>query len=370
LSALMSGGLARAERSETEPRLQVSRLSGTIEVETPGRKESVAGQNLPFLRSGSIVRVRSGAATFRSDARAAVRAGQGDAFHFTAVPSADGGAARVAAVETDPRSLEVAVGGEKFMLLSKGASVLLTPSAPGEVTVKSEAGDVAIVAGGPAWGGKPGAAAHPMRAGETLIVAVGGDPGPDEGPRLNPAGLSVSRKNATTFTAASDGTTETAAAASEDSARRAIADWPEPSRLAAEAMIAKYGPPNGSDDERLSWNDSGVWRRTIVTRHPRTVGGVLEQSVGYAVPRAKIDDLTRMDLALDVNASADEITSTSASEESNFLAVNLADEVLRGVRTPEGARDFYRKTMRLAEAGKTSPYMQGVQFKPWGVTEP
>lgn len=127
LALLVTLGGARAgaqtAQADLEPQLQISRFSGKIEIETPGRKESVSGQRLPYIRSGSIVRVLSGTAEFQSDLHAIVRAGKGDAFHFAASKPESGrrGSMSVMAVETEPKTLEVAVGAEKFRLKRGGA---------------------------------------------------------------------------------------------------------------------------------------------------------------------------------------------------------------------------------------------------------
>ena len=69
-------------------------------------------------------------------------------------------------------------------------------------------------------------------------------------------------------------------------------------------------------------------------------------------------------IGLTVNPSGDELTVKGESEAKNLLAMNLADEVIQGKKTPEEALEFYRKTVELSAAGKTSPYMEGLQFRP------
>jgi hypothetical protein len=50
----------------------------------------------------------------------------------------------------------------------------------------------------------------------------------------------------------------------------------------------------------------------------------------------------------------------------NFLALNIADEIIRGRRDVRGAIAFYRRTLDLAAAGKTSPYMTRLLFRTQG----
>lgn len=365
LALLVTCGGVRAEtgRAESEPQLQVRQFSGKIEVETPGRKESVSGQKLPYIRSGSIVRVLSGTAEFVSDLRATVTAAKGDAFHYAARKAEGGkrGAMSIMAVETDPKMLEVVVGGEKFQL-KRGGRVTLSPNGPDEVTVVSDRGEAKIAARSTPERGVIRPSARMMRPGESIIVTAPADER-YEGPAMSLAGVSVLRRNDTTFTAEGEGRPE-ARTSSVEAARNAIAGWPSGSRGVAEAMIEKYGAPDMADAGTLRWNDNGSWKRTTVYRTPVEGADVLEQTIGYAVPQDKREDLAKLDLMLRVARDGTELSSTSESEETNFLAVNLADEVVREKRTPEDAREFYLTTVKLSQAGKSSPYMQGLMFRP------
>jgi hypothetical protein len=365
LLAALAGGRAGAEtmRGDAEPRLQISLLSGKIEVETPGRKESIPGQKLPYIRSGSIVRVLSGTAEFQSDLRATVSAGKGDAFHYAAHKPEGGhrGSMTIMAVETDPKTLEVAVGGEKFQL-KRGVRLALSANGPDEVTVVSDRGEAKVAARATAKEGVIRPAARAMREGESLIVSAPED-ARFEGPAMSLADVSVSRMNDTTFAAQGEGRPETRQAGAQE-ARRAVADWPSGSRSVAEAMIEKYGAPSLAEAGRLTWKDNGSWKRTTVYRNPVEGGEVLEQTLGYAVPQDKRADLAKLDIMLRVDREDGELSATSESEETNFLAMNLADEVIREKRTPEDAREFYLSTVKLSRAGKSSPYMQGLMFQP------
>ncbi|MDD5303915.1 MAG: hypothetical protein PHS14_12515 [Elusimicrobia bacterium] len=366
LLVTLAGARAGAEtvKTDVEPRLQISRFSGKIEVETPNRKESVPGQKLPYIRSGSIVRVVSGTAEFQSDLHAIVRAGKGDAFHYTAAKPESGrrGSMSITAIETEPKALEVAVGGEKFQL-KKGGRLTVAAADPGEVNVQSERGDVKIAAGSTAKDGTVRASAHTMSAGESLIIPVREAAG-FEGAAMSLAGVSVVRKNDTTFTASGEGRPESASQASVDEARSAVAQWPSGSKMVAEAMIEKYGPPSKVDAVKMSWNDNGAWKKTTVYRIPSAGQDVLEQTIGYDVPSNKRADLSKLDLALKVNPADKEMSVTSESEETNFLAMNLADEVIQEKRSPEDAREFYLTTVKLSQSGKSSPYTRSLLFRP------
>ncbi|MDD5304250.1 MAG: hypothetical protein PHS14_14210, partial [Elusimicrobia bacterium] len=137
-----------AAPAASAPRLQLSRLSGSIEVELEKRIDAAPSRALPFLHSGSIVRVRSGSAAFDSDYHVTVRASEGDAFQFLAVQpeGSRSGSIRLSAVEREPKSLEVSVGDHKFRL-RKGAAISITSAWPGEMTVRSEGRGVSLAPG-------------------------------------------------------------------------------------------------------------------------------------------------------------------------------------------------------------------------------
>lgn len=144
--------------------------------------------------------------------------------------------------------------------------------------------------------------------------------------------------------------------------------WPAYSYRLARQMIAKYGQPAEATDHSLVWRDNGPWGRTTVYRiapgEPLLwkKRGRLEQSVAYRVPKHRLDALARFDPELAADATEGRITARSDDEGDNFLAVNLADEVLRGHRTPREARSFRLNAVRLREAGKASPYFDRLLF--------
>lgn len=149
-----------------------------------------------------------------------------------------------------------------------------------------------------------------------------------------------------------------------------ILQWPTFSYRVARYMIAKYGQPAVSSDVRLVWNENGPWKKTVLYRVPpggSMLGegtGRLEQTVAYAVPEDRIAELSRFDKRIGVDAKAGALTAVSDAESDNFLAINLADEVVRGRRTAREASDFRRQMLRLQDSGKSSPYLEKLLFAP------
>lgn len=148
--------------------------------------------------------------------------------------------------------------------------------------------------------------------------------------------------------------------------------WPTFSFRLARLMIAKYGQPADASDHQLVWRDNGPWKTTIVYRVPqkeRALGrsrGRLEQSVAYAVPADRLDELARFDEEIEADAKEGRLTARSDDESDNLLALNLADEILKGRRTLKDAVDFRRKATRLRDTGKSSPYLERLLFVPAG----
>lgn len=151
-------------------------------------------------------------------------------------------------------------------------------------------------------------------------------------------------------------------------AERVISSWPDLARSAARNMMAKYGKPDEVGEDALVWYGNGPWKKSIVHRRAwphysyMKDKDYLENTIGYAVPNDKLEDLTRFDKKLDVDQASAELSSRSDSEAMNYLALNLADEIVKGKRTVDEAREFAKKSARLMAAGKSSPYLNGFQF--------
>jgi hypothetical protein len=148
-----------------------------------------------------------------------------------------------------------------------------------------------------------------------------------------------------------------------------IADWSGPSRAAAAALIAQFGAPDEVDVGNLLWRDKPPFKRVAVWNQvageaPEPEGDFIEQAVAYRVPPEKLDALSAFSAELLVAPDGRELAARASSRESAFLELNLADEIVRGGKTPDEARLLYLRTMQLKAAGKTSPLTQGLTFPP------
>lgn len=161
---------------------------------------------------------------------------------------------------------------------------------------------------------------------------------------------------------------ETAVAAENPEA--IVGNWPPRSRALARLLLLKYGRPEIYDGDLLLWDEDGPWEEIEIrpTAPAGVPGGnpgeVLKQTIFYEVPAGKLDALQRFDPRLEYDPETGLLTSFAENERLNDLALNLADEIVAGKRTPDDARSFYLRTARLAESGKSSPYMEGLLFRP------
>jgi hypothetical protein len=147
-------------------------------------------------------------------------------------------------------------------------------------------------------------------------------------------------------------------------ARQTIAAWPQSSRLLADVMLERYGAPDADTPEWLAWYDRSPWKRVVV--HCLPSESPLEQAVYYRVPEAAEDALRVFGNGLSFSVADRELSAKSDGEELNFLAINLAHDVIEGRSTAVEAQEMFAKTARQAASGKTSRYMDRLLFAPGG----
>jgi hypothetical protein len=147
-----------------------------------------------------------------------------------------------------------------------------------------------------------------------------------------------------------------------------IIAWPTYSYRLSRMMIAKYGQPSEAREKSLVWRDNGPWKLTVVYMKDPTGRtfkrglGRLEQSAAYRVPADKLDALARFDKEIEADVESGRLIARSDSESENFLALNLADEVIRGKRAPKEASELRENISKLQRSGKSSPYTDGLLF--------
>jgi hypothetical protein len=152
-------------------------------------------------------------------------------------------------------------------------------------------------------------------------------------------------------------------------ARDVIDSWPEDSREAAKLVIDARGEPQEVTDSLLIWRDAKPWKRLIASkafyRHdfPAPHIDAVESVLDYHVPVEVFSALAEFDGSVVVERTAGEISARCHDEQANYLAVNLANDIVTGKRDVEGARNYYAREFLDYRRGKPTPYMNGLRFE-------
>jgi hypothetical protein len=158
-------------------------------------------------------------------------------------------------------------------------------------------------------------------------------------------------------------------AADPSQAEQIIQDWPDTAKKAAQEMIEKYGTPEEATKSLLIWRDNGPWKRTIVYREevdhdfPMPHKDVLEQVVNYEVPPDKFDELAHYDGSVIVERTKGEISARCDKEGANFLALNLANDIVQGQKSVQEARQAYGEAIKQMMDGNPPEMTQKLTFE-------
>ncbi len=147
---------------------------------------------------------------------------------------------------------------------------------------------------------------------------------------------------------------------------RIIAGWKAKPQEVARTVITKYGMPNEATQMRLVWHNNGPWKRTelvneeIPHHFPKPHPDMLKQTISYQVPPDKFDELAEYDGSVIAERTKGEIAARCDKEGANFLALNLAHDIVTGKRSAKEARKFYAEAVLEM---KHPEYMQGFIFQ-------
>ena len=151
-----------------------------------------------------------------------------------------------------------------------------------------------------------------------------------------------------------------------------VGQWRAPSQELARQLLVKYGQPDEATPMRLVWHNKAPWKRmelvnfAIPHRFPAPHEDLLTQVIDYAVPADRADELLVYNGSLLIDRTRGELASRADSEAVNFLAINLANEILRGARTPEEARLVHAQAVQQAQHPQ---YKYGLLFPTARVTQ-
>jgi hypothetical protein len=93
---------------------------------------------------------------------------------------------------------------------------------------------------------------------------------------------------------------------------------------------------------------------------------MVECYIEFHVPPWKVSDLVRFDGSIVVYRTLGEISVRGQDEETNFLALNLAYDIIAGKRSVDDARKYYAQEFLNYQRKAPTPYMKGLKFEPKG----
>jgi hypothetical protein len=149
-----------------------------------------------------------------------------------------------------------------------------------------------------------------------------------------------------------------------------IKAWPEEAREAAQLVIDAYGEPHEATGSLLVWYGVGAWKRIVASkafyRHdfPAPHTDSVESVIDYRVPPEMATPLAAYDGSVVVERTAGEISARCHDEQANFLALNLAHDIVTGSRSVAEARAHYAKEFLDFRRGRPTPYMEKLHFTP------
>jgi hypothetical protein len=149
-----------------------------------------------------------------------------------------------------------------------------------------------------------------------------------------------------------------------------IQDWPEESREAAQLVVDAYGDPQEATPSQLVWHEPGPWKRIVATRaffehrFPAPHDDSVESVIDYRVPVDKFTALAVFDGSVVAERTAGELSARCHDEQANFLALNLAHDIVTGAKSVQVARDYYAKEFADYRRKKPTPYMEQLRFSP------
>jgi hypothetical protein len=152
--------------------------------------------------------------------------------------------------------------------------------------------------------------------------------------------------------------------------QKALAGWPDSTRRLAAQLHTKYGAPAETTARQVTWLNNGQWVRTTLykegAQHNFAAAHrlILEQVALYKVPADKLGALAEFNRTLVPNLARGELGSFSDSEELNFLAINVADDVIKGERTAEEARIYFAQIVRAKMIKEPERELQKLEFTP------
>ena len=155
----------------------------------------------------------------------------------------------------------------------------------------------------------------------------------------------------------------------QDTVEAIIKDWPKEPRESARRLLDYYGQPTEFSPSRLIWyNTRDGWKRTVLSREetphdfPAQHTDFLEQFIDYKVPVEMYSLLAEYDGSVIAERTKGEISARCGGTSMNFVAINLAHDIISGKLSVAEAREEYTRLYQAYKKGEKPPYTQGFQF--------
>jgi hypothetical protein len=153
---------------------------------------------------------------------------------------------------------------------------------------------------------------------------------------------------------------------------RIVEDWPKESQEAAQLVIDARGEPDEASPTQLTWlgERAAPWKRIVATKaffehaFPAPHNDSVESVLDYRVPVEQFTPLAEFDGSVVCERTAGEISARCHDEQANYLALNLAHDIVTRKRSVQDARDYYAKEFLDARRKQPTPYMEGLRFDP------
>ena len=138
---------------------------------------------------------------------------------------------------------------------------------------------------------------------------------------------------------------------------KVTAQWSPENKKMLSDLINKYGEPQEANEREVTWFNNGQWNKTILTTESGSA--ILRQTANMTVPPESLGDLSTYSKNISVDQAQDQVTVANRKEELNFLALNLAKEVIEGRMSPFEAR---RQYSTLSSSLNRSQFLEGLSF--------
>lgn len=146
--------------------------------------------------------------------------------------------------------------------------------------------------------------------------------------------------------------------------------WLQAPRKSAQRLVEYYGPPDEVSASQLVWHRTrDGWKRTVLSNEevphdfPARHVDFLEQYIDYRVPLDMYSRLAEYDGSVIVERTKGEMSARCGGTSMNFVAINLAHDIVTGKCSVDEARREYARLYQAHARGEEPPYTQGFQFE-------